>query len=398
MAQCDPQALLDQAACFDCLTPGEWDLLIVQLLCEIKKKTVPPPIDTDMILQLTAPFVTGVPHADVAVDYPDMSLATDINLNCTVDTAQDLGISNLDGMFSTNSDYLSFLSFPALATVGTFVLAPGSNFAAPITALSFPALATVAQTFSIRDFHSVTAMSFPSLTTVGDVMTIAGNTIINSISLPSLLSVGGLTLTGNAFLGNFSAPSLTTSTGQITIDTNNALSNLNFDSLATLAGPVGGIIIGDTNITGAFSFPALASTGDGLQLAFTNVTSLGLPSLVTIGVGINLGSALVVSDTTSVTLTSIDIHSLTTVAQINVGFNGGLTTILVNPALAATGFSAQGDALTEATVDAILASLDAGGQLNGQCDVSGGSNSAPSAAGLVSVANLTGKGWTVNTN
>jgi hypothetical protein len=35
MATCNVQTLLRNAACFGCLSPGEWDILELQLLCEI---------------------------------------------------------------------------------------------------------------------------------------------------------------------------------------------------------------------------------------------------------------------------------------------------------------------------------------------------------------------------
>jgi hypothetical protein len=35
MATCNVQSLLKNAACFGCLSPGEWDVLELQLLCEI---------------------------------------------------------------------------------------------------------------------------------------------------------------------------------------------------------------------------------------------------------------------------------------------------------------------------------------------------------------------------
>lgn len=35
MARCDVQALLTEASCFECLPPGLWAVLELQLLCEI---------------------------------------------------------------------------------------------------------------------------------------------------------------------------------------------------------------------------------------------------------------------------------------------------------------------------------------------------------------------------
>lgn len=54
-------------------------------------------------------------------------------------------------------------------------------------------------------------------------------------------------------------------------------------------------------------------------------------------------------------------------------------------------------ALNTPSVDSILISLDEGGQANGIVDITGGTNSGPSAAGVIAAANLEVKGWTVNT-
>lgn len=35
MATCNVQTLIKNAACFACLSPGEWEVLELQLLCEI---------------------------------------------------------------------------------------------------------------------------------------------------------------------------------------------------------------------------------------------------------------------------------------------------------------------------------------------------------------------------
>lgn len=56
------------------------------------------------------------------------------------------------------------------------------------------------------------------------------------------------------------------------------------------------------------------------------------------------------------------------------------------------------NALTQASVDHVLITLDQNGLSNGYVDLSGGTNLAPSVAGTAAAANLTGKGWNVNTN
>jgi hypothetical protein len=57
-----------------------------------------------------------------------------------------------------------------------------------------------------------------------------------------------------------------------------------------------------------------------------------------------------------------------------------------------------GCALDETSVDNILVSLDTAGQTNGIVDISGGTSSPPSLAGLIAKASLEARGWTVLTN
>jgi hypothetical protein len=55
-------------------------------------------------------------------------------------------------------------------------------------------------------------------------------------------------------------------------------------------------------------------------------------------------------------------------------------------------------ALTEASVDNILVSLDEAGQEDGTVSIDGGTNAPPGTAGLAAKASLEAKGWTVTVN
>ena len=61
-------------------------------------------------------------------------------------------------------------------------------------------------------------------------------------------------------------------------------------------------------------------------------------------------------------------------------------------------FDASTNALTQASVDNIINETDTNGVSNGSLNLSGGTNSAPSASSSTALANLIGKGWTVTTN
>ncbi|WP_419657686.1 hypothetical protein Dvar_68260 [Desulfosarcina variabilis str. Montpellier] len=78
--------------------------------------------------------------------------------------------------------------------------------------------------------------------------------------------------------------------------------------------------------------------------------------------------------------------------------NPNCTTITIDNCPGLTELDASGCALTQTNIDYILATLDANGASNGEVDLSGGTSSSPSTAGLTSQANLEGKGWTVTVN
>ena len=65
-------------------------------------------------------------------------------------------------------------------------------------------------------------------------------------------------------------------------------------------------------------------------------------------------------------------------------------------------FSAGGNALPQPAIDGLLAAFVAAGRTSasGQVELllNGGTNAAPSAAGLVDKATLVSRGWTVVTN
>lgn len=56
------------------------------------------------------------------------------------------------------------------------------------------------------------------------------------------------------------------------------------------------------------------------------------------------------------------------------------------------------NALTQASVDHVLITLDGSGLSNGNVDLGGGTSAAPSVAGTAAAVSLAGKGWNVNTN
>lgn len=95
--------------------------------------------------------------------------------------------------------------------------------------------------------------------------------------------------------------------------------------------------------------------------------------------------------------TSMDMSN-TNMYTMNAYNNPNCTTITIDNCPGLTNLNASGCALTQANVDYILSTLDANGMYDGTVDLSGGTNSAPSATGLAAQASLESKGWTVTIN
>lgn len=104
-------------------------------------------------------------------------------------------------------------------------------------------------------------------------------------------------------------------------------------------------------------------------------------------------------------LTTISFPVLTKVGQamgsISINVNSLLTTInfpVLTSFPSSSYVNLTDNALSEATVDHILAKLAATTAINGTLNIYGGTNAVPSAAGLASKNILVGRGWTVNHN
>jgi hypothetical protein len=95
--------------------------------------------------------------------------------------------------------------------------------------------------------------------------------------------------------------------------------------------------------------------------------------------------------------TSLDFTGITTIRELfNIGT--GLQHINITGCVNLDEVELNDNALTEASVDHVLITLDDNGLTGGFVDVSGGTSSAPSALGLAAEASLVIKGWTTFIN
>ena len=158
---------------------------------------------------------------------------------------------------------------------------------------------------------------------------------------------------------------------------------------ATRIGPGSGsspwVNLVNSMLSGPLNFVNLADLRE-VNLDTTQPTSVNFtncPNLTNViaGTSVNYMGWAVIDGCAS--LATID-FSYSTLIDINLGTNASLLHLDFSRSL-----------LPEAAVDAVLASLDSHGLHDGWVNVSSGGNAQPSAAGLVSKANLVAKGWTV---
>jgi len=94
---------------------------------------------------------------------------------------------------------------------------------------------------------------------------------------------------------------------------------------------------------------------------------------------------------------SLDFTGITTMTQLY-NANTGLQHINITGCVNLNDIEIDNNALTQASVDHVLITLDDNGLTGGFVYVSGGTNSVPSVAGAAAEASLILKGWTVNVN
>jgi hypothetical protein len=272
---------------------------------------------------------------------------------------------------------------------------------------------------AIEDMASLPSISLPEATN-GISLAISVCPMLTSISAPKLLTAASFHVDECAILPSFAAPLLTTVSllstgGGVRVSQNPLLTNFSFPALVT----ADSVKFFDNSILTQALFPALTTVGyddvwvkDNPSLVVQN-----FPVLMTIGGSYEVSNNLLlttltqpmlamVSDfvliDTNPQLSSVNISALLSSPNgVTINNNASLTTITIGVALNVTIgglYDFSDNALTQASVDDILAKLDSGGLSGRLLTLFGGTNATPSAAGLVSKANLIGKGWTVTTN
>lgn len=313
----------------------------------------------------------------IDMDFHDTPLTT-INLdtfvsigtlnvtNCT--SMGSLSAANLVSIDDLNADTcgLASINWPNLVSADNINL----NLCPGLLAASFNSLVSVGVNF-VCTSGGVISFDLSSLQTVGNYLLLNTNADLLVVDLPALTSVGGLLyLQDCPALTSISAPSLLT-VPQLYFDRDHSLTSADFSALTNI--DYLSMFQCESLLTMTFN-DILDISGQVDAYDCTSLVSWTAPVMT--GSGISTGGGLAYNGNTS----------FTTYNAPNVGFGDGFDITFF------------GCALTQASVDLILARCVASGLTTNNIDLSGGTNATPSAAGLLDVATLIGNGCSVTTN
>lgn len=251
---------------------------------------------------------------------------------------------------------------------------------------------------------------------LGDVFALSqmqSNSTITLISLPGVTEMDSLGITSNPQLISVVAPDLETVTGGVEITGNPALEEVNLPKLSTALD----VNVSDNKLTNPLNLGLLSVVTNAITIwANSDLSIVDLSSLESCGESLDIGGSPNLIDLSLPALTSVgrlSVHDLAILGSLDISsltiahspiWDGisvincpALTILNISPTNAIE-FDFSGNALLEQWVDGILAACDSGGVSNGTLNLTGGTNSTPSGAGLTSKANLEGKGWAVTHN
>lgn len=267
-----------------------------------------------------------------------------------------------------------------------------------LSAFSATSLVTVgAGGLNLRNLANISKMagafSLPVLATVGGSFFLygTGSTSLTSVSLPSLTSVGAFFIVANhSNLTTISAPNVSSVGADFNVSGNTSLAIASFNNLGSVGSNV--FVLSNSAMT-QLSLSSLAAVGSIQASGCTSLSSSDLSSLSSCpGLNFNLCTALASFSLPSMVAPSVfsgnfaDCSSLTSYSHGTIRFDDNDSLLWTN------------DALDVASVNAILVGADASGLIASNIDLSGGTNAAPTGAGIVAKANLIGAGNTVTTN
>ena len=231
------------------------------------------------------------------------------------------------------------------------------------------------------------------------VITQGGNI---SIIGKTIVGTGGGVGPTSAFWSNWTTLPIYTAGGTSNITVNG--NNLEIDDRAGLR-----TFNANRSYAGGGSFDASnCSNLTSLNVEYNSITTLdvsGCTALTTLACYHNQLSTLDVSGCTALTTLNVCYNQLSTLGVSGCTalttlacYDNQLSTLDVSGCTALTNLNCFGNKLTETVVNNILTTINGFGTSNGSLSLHGGTNAAPSGAGLTATASLQLRSWSVDTN
>jgi hypothetical protein len=303
---------------------------------------------------------------------------------------------------------LSSIAAGGGATPNTLVLFDGINpptvIVNPVGSFTYNATAWVSITANscvnitemvVTANGSLTSFSILGAASFTGPLTVQLNPVLAACNFSGITQVNGtVEISNNAALASINVSALANVGTTFRVTSNNSLTSLNTGVLATISSA---LEITGNSVLPSISLPALTFIGFYYQ---TNnnllLTSLNVSAIQTIANSIDFRNNPMLS---SVAFSSISIGTLGSILFFNDCTN--LVSFSMNGCLILTdagGLFAENCNLNQATVDLLLNATNDAGSSSGDCLLDGGTNAAPSAAGLLVKTNLIGNGVNCVTN
>jgi hypothetical protein len=245
---------------------------------------------------------------------------------------------------------------------------------------------------------TATLLEFSNLTKASSLSVILLN-LLELISCPELKSVfSSLQINDNINLKVLNFPKLININNGLTFGNTPLLTEVNFPLLEIAAFQIGQ----NSGLTGCYqsSFPSLKSAGFSLQYNNISTFEIEMPLVTTLTGFSGQFTRVYLPNLININTTYIGASNSPNLVEFNIGTPGILKSFANNSYMPLMNSGFNEESVNNLLI--LLASLDGTNgttiSSNGQLDLQGGTNAAPSGDGLIAKDKLLARGWFIQTN
>lgn len=399
MATCNVNSLTSSAGCFFCVPPGYWYPLKLALLCQIAQK-INPAIDCSV----NALLANAKCFACLTEAGP-----LKIQLLCNILAALGGGGGGVIPVTPTNLDVTIGSTNGNTVLTWSQTVAPTNNLVErSINGAAYIEIAVLAGSatsyidaaalangdvwrYRVRGENGINMGAYSNIVAVSNNLTFDG-TAMPVIAIPELImAYGDFIIRNEPNVTTLSFPLLKKVIGGMDFRNDFAVTTIAFASLQT----AGTVTMNFCTALASISFPVFASSTNSFEgSGCTSLPSISLPALTSVGLNFIFSACTA--------LVSVSVPVLVHVAGNIMDFSGStiLTTLTMPNGIFPDGITIDftNDALNAASVNLILHRGVVSGDTVCTFNLAGGTNAAPSGAGVADKLTLQLAGNTVNTN